>query len=45
MNQNMKSYTWIIEAFDQTQIKIRFKFDHPEYISIDDSDLVKMTFT
>ena len=45
MNQNMKSYTWIIETFDQTRINIKLKFDHPEYISIDDSDLVKMTFT
>ena len=31
--------------FDKTKIGVRLDFDHPEYISVDDYDIMKITFT
>ena len=39
-----KSYNWTISAINESKIKFNFKFDHPEYISVNGVDIIFIIF-
>ena len=45
LNLDMKSFNWTVEYFDENQMKIKFNFDHPMFISQGDLyDIIKVSF-
>ena len=39
-----KSFVWSLFVFDENMLGIEFKFDYPEYISVDQLDSMKITY-
>ena len=39
-----KNYTWKVVEYKSNKIRIAFKFDHPEFISVEELDTMKVTF-
>ena len=45
LHLDMKSFNWTVEYFDENQMKLKFNFDHPMFISQGDLyDIIKVSF-
>ena len=44
INLDKKKFNWNLEALDESKLQMSVAFNHPEYISMDAEDSIKISF-
>ena len=43
-NMDKKSFKWKLIQFNEKKLRVEIEFDYPEYISLEETDYMKISF-